>query len=271
MVRKGAANRAPFAFKERCLVKEVIGALVELQTIDNEVYKYMQQKEQLANTLNEMKTLVGRMEQSIADKQTKLADVEKWYQEQLEILKDYNDRMGKIKASLNSVTKTKDYLVRQKELENLRRHKQSKEEEIEKVKDTINDFRDAIAREQNKINEMKSDTEKEGGATWEQVHQLEARTGQISKKRSKLLPIVPPPVLRRYDQIKARREGIAIVEAINGSCGGCHVQLRPQLYNLLLRVESLEACPSCNRFVYVSEETIRNTDHPTVAEAAEDE
>lgn len=238
-------------------MRQVIEALIKLQNIDNEIDKYVRQKEQLANTLNEMKTLVRKMEQSVADKQAKLAEVEKWYQEQLDTLKQYNDRMGRIKASLNSVTKTKDYLLRQKELELLRRQKQEKEEEIEKVRETINDFRDAIARDQLKIDEMKMDTEKEGGATWEQVQQLEELVGRISKTRDSLLREVPPPIQRRYEQIRSRRDGIAIVEVVNGSCGGCHVQLRPQLYNQLLRMESLECCPNCNRFVFVSPETIQ--------------
>jgi uncharacterized protein len=237
-------------------VKEVIRALVALQKIDNEIHKYAQQKNQLANTLNEMKNLVGKMEQSVEDKQTKLVDVEKWYQEQQDALRDYNDRMAKIKASLNAVTKTKDYLLRQKELESLRRHKQSKEEEIEKVKDTISDFRDAIARDMAKIESLKEETEQEGGATWDQVHQLEETIAEIAKSRTGLLPLVPAKIIRRYEQIKARRDGVAIVEAADGKCLGCHLALRPQHFIVCLRMKSLESCPNCNRYLHVTETSI---------------
>jgi uncharacterized protein len=237
-------------------VRDIITALVQLQEVDNEVHRYAQQKDKLAHTLNELKELVSKMEQSVEDKKTKLADVETWYQDQVDTLKEYNERMAKIKASLQSVTKTKDYLIRQKELENLRRHKQSKEEEIEKVRETISDFTDAIARDLEKISELKKDTEDEGGSTWEQVHQLEATITEISKKREHLLPLVPRAVLSKYDRIKDRRDGLAIVDSTDGSCGGCHVALRPQVYNTLLKMESLENCPMCTRFVYVCEETV---------------
>jgi len=40
-------------------VKNIIAALVELQEIDNEIHKYAQQKARLADTLNELKSLVG--------------------------------------------------------------------------------------------------------------------------------------------------------------------------------------------------------------------
>jgi predicted nucleic acid-binding Zn-ribbon protein len=239
-------------------VKEVIYALVALQEIDNEVYKYVLQKDQLANTLNEMRDLVSRMEQSVAEKQAKLLDVERWYNEQQDMLKEYNDRMSRIKASLNAVTKTKEYLVRQKELENLRRHKQAKEEEVAKVKDTINDFGDAIERDLQKITELKQDTEREGGATWDQVHRLEETIGEISKRRESLIPKVPGNILRRYEQIKSRRDGLAIVEARDGNCHGCFVALRPQQFNQTLKLETLESCPQCNRFLYAREETVED-------------
>lgn len=243
----------------------IIDALVKLQEIDNEVYKYAQQKNQLAATLNELKELVGKMQASVEEKRAKLVEVEKWYDEQLVTLKDYTERINKIKQSLASVSKTKDYLMRQKELENLRRHKQVKEEEIEKVKDTISDFKDAIAREEERIAELSQATEEEGGVTWGQVRQLEETIASISKNRDSLLPVVPKGTLARYEQIKKARDGIAIVTADDGHCGGCHVQLRAQLYNTLLRRQSLESCPNCNRFLYVRSETVDVADHSETA------
>ena len=237
-------------------MKEVFVALAELQKIDNEIYRYMQQKDSLANTLNELKDLVASMEKSIEEKRLKLQDVESWYEEQRKDLKTYNERMSRIKSSLATITKTKEYLIRQKELESLRRHKQSKEEEIEKVKETIEDFKEAIARDERKIGELKLDTEKEGGATWAQVRQLQEQVDEISKKREAVLPSVPRQILARYERVRDRRDGLAIVEAREGSCGGCHVRLRPQVYNQLFRMESLETCPSCDRFIYVGEETV---------------
>lgn len=234
-------------------MKTVIEALIQLQEIDNEVYKYVQQKEKLADTLSELKELVSRMQTSVEDKKRKLSDVKKWYDEQTAVLENYKKRMSEIKASLAAITKTKEYLVRQRELENLRRHRQAKEEEIEKVRATIADFEEAISQDESRIQDLHNETEKEGGATVDQLNQLESTIQQISSKRVHLLPQVPAPMLRRYEQIRNARDGIAIVYADDGSCGGCHVQLRAQVYNTLLRRESIETCPMCNRFLCVSE------------------
>lgn len=238
-------------------MKEVINALLKLQEIDNEVYKYVTKKDELADTLNELKDLVARMEASVRDKKAKLADVETWYNDQQKTIEEYNKRMADIKSTLTGVTKTKEYLIRQKELENLRRHKQSKEEEIEKVADTIKDFRDAIEQDEKRIEELKQDTEQEGGATWAQVRELEATIAEISKARDSIIPDVPKSILRKYEQIKKARDGVAIVYAgADAGCGGCHVTLRPQVFITLLRQNTLETCPQCNRFVVVSDELV---------------
>ncbi len=234
-------------------MKAVIEALIKLQEIDNEVQKYSEQKEKLSDALDELRSLVEKMQSSAEDKKKKLADVKKWYVEQTTIIEDYKKRMGEIKGSLAGITKTKEYLVRQRELENLRRHKQAKEEEVEKVRATIADFQDAIEQEECRIDELRGETEREGGSTLDRVRELQTTIAEISSQRGSLLPLIPSVLLRRYEQVRGARDGVAIVYCDDGSCGGCHVQLRAQVFNTLLRRESIDTCPICNRLICVSE------------------
>jgi hypothetical protein len=237
-------------------VKAVIEALIKLQEIDNEVQKYSEQKEKLSDALDELRSLVEKMQSSAEDKKKKLADVKKWYAEQTAIIDDYKKRMGEIKGSLAGITKTKEYLVRQRELENLRRHKQAKEEEVEKVRATIVDFQDAIEQEERRIDELRGETEREGGSTLDRLRELQTTIDEISSQRGSLLPLIPPAMLRRYEQVRCARDGVAIVYCDDGSCGGCHVQLRAQVFNTLLRRESIDTCPICNRLICVSEDFV---------------
>ena len=58
--------------------------------------------------------------------------------------------------------------------------------------------------------------------------------------------------MRRYERVLARREGRAVVEALNGKCTGCQMKLPPQLFILVQRLETLESCPACQRFLFFS-------------------
>ena len=46
------------------------------------------------------------------------------------------------------------------------------------------------------------------------------------------------------------RQGIAVAEAVDGHCSICHVRLRPQVYNTILRNEAIVQCDHCQRILY---------------------
>ena len=44
--------------------------------------------------------------------------------------------------------------------------------------------------------------------------------------------------------------GVAMAEARGGVCTICHVRLRPQVFNTVLRNDSILQCDHCNRILY---------------------
>ena len=54
----------------------------------------------------------------------------------------------------------------------------------------------------------------------------------------------------KYDILRNRRNGLAIVNVLDGVCQGCFMNLPPQQYNMLLRGDKLLDCPSCQRMIY---------------------
>ena len=47
-----------------------------------------------------------------------------------------------------------------------------------------------------------------------------------------------------------RRNGVAMAEARDGICTICHVRLRPQVFNTVLRNEAVIQCDHCQRILY---------------------
>ena len=50
--------------------------------------------------------------------------------------------------------------------------------------------------------------------------------------------------------IARKRNGVAVAEARNGICSVCHVRLRPQVFNTVLKNEEILQCDSCNRILF---------------------
>lgn len=76
--------------------------------------------------------------------------------------------------------------------------------------------------------------------------------GEGDDKRDGFLDKLPAAIRKRYEMLLDRRAGIAIVEARQGTCLGCHMNLPPQLYNNLFTATEIQSCPHCNRMLYLA-------------------
>jgi uncharacterized protein len=80
--------------------------------------------------------------------------------------------------------------------------------------------------------------------------ELQAAIEQMTKERSALVAALDPGLLRTFEQVARKRNGVAVAEARDGICTICHVRLRPQVFNTVLKNEQIIQCDSCNRILY---------------------
>jgi uncharacterized protein len=69
-------------------------------------------------------------------------------------------------------------------------------------------------------------------------------------ERSALVKDMARHDLDLFERVLKVRQGIAVAEAINGRCSVCHVGLRPQVYNTILKNDSIVQCDHCQRVLY---------------------
>jgi predicted nucleic acid-binding Zn-ribbon protein len=61
---------------------------------------------------------------------------------------------------------------------------------------------------------------------------------------------VDPSILNIYDRLKTRLGGQALASVENATCSACNMNIPPQMYNELQRMDSLKFCPNCDRLIY---------------------
>lgn len=61
---------------------------------------------------------------------------------------------------------------------------------------------------------------------------------------------IDPDLLRRYERLRGRLEGVAVVKIINGICGGCHFKLPGQLVTRVKEEDVVLTCEECGRILY---------------------
>jgi predicted nucleic acid-binding Zn-ribbon protein len=73
-----------------------------------------------------------------------------------------------------------------------------------------------------------------------------------SKKRQEVFVTLPPNLATTYNRMAQRsRDGIAVAEVKNGSCGACFMSLRPQMLLELKTGDKMITCESCARILYI--------------------
>lgn len=73
---------------------------------------------------------------------------------------------------------------------------------------------------------------------------------RLKGERAGLVSALTPQVLSTFETVSRRRQGVAMALAKDGICTICHVRLRPQVFNTVLRNDQIVQCDSCNRILY---------------------
>lgn len=236
-------------------MKENLSQLKELQAIDLQVGQLDAQMAAAAAELAKRQAGIEEHEAKLAGLQQKIDTLEQRKTEletQLETdLARIRDRQGK----LMNVQTNREYQSLLKETEDAKKANKQREDEIVQLMEQIEAARQQTeeesnlrAAEENLLAEATASTEK-------QTAELTATKAEILKQRESKVKGVARDMLKKYDMLRVRRNGIAVVEVSQGVCRGCHMNIPPQLFNELRKEDKLLSCPTCNRIIFYQPET----------------
>jgi predicted nucleic acid-binding Zn-ribbon protein len=129
--------------------------------------------------------------------------------------------------------------------------------EIKKLEDTIlermvegDDLTAMVKRAESELAAEQKAVEADRVAMTAEAVELTASLERIATERVTLVAALDKQVLSTFEQVARKRNGIAIAEARGGVCTICHVRLRPQVFNTVLRNDAIIQCDHCNRILY---------------------
>jgi uncharacterized protein len=77
----------------------------------------------------------------------------------------------------------------------------------------------------------------------------QGRIEVLAARRDDLVGRLDGPVRGRYERLRTALGENVIVAVVNGTCGGCHYRLPPQVINLVRKGEELLFCEACGRML----------------------
>ncbi|MEM1010222.1 MAG: C4-type zinc ribbon domain-containing protein, partial [Myxococcota bacterium] len=235
----------------RPLLPENLPLLIQLQKIDKEIYDLNREiheecpksSQELAKELNKAK----QDHDTIAEKLTLLTEDKK---QKETLLREEEDKLGKWEKRLMDSKKHHEASTLAREIDAQKRLNQEMQDEILLLLEQEEQLSQRKQITQQHRDQLQSQFDAAQALCTQTTQQLQSRVDDLESSRGRFTSELPKSLLKRYENIKSRRNGIAVVPATNGCCMGCNMNLPPQLYNTIQQNASLETCPNCKRILY---------------------
>jgi predicted nucleic acid-binding Zn-ribbon protein len=143
------------------------------------------------------------------------------------------------------------------EYQALSREIERAEHEITEIEDRELEFMEqaeqlqpAIKLEQQQLKDITAATEAEKATLKKRIETIEQEIQKLTGERAKISSEIDPDSVHRYERILRSKGDFALVNVINGNCGGCHLHLTPQQAHDARYGSEITSCINCGRILY---------------------
>lgn len=232
---------------------EQLQVLKALQALDRERRELLQQRQQLEEEQGKLQIDVDRVQAMVDSLAGAIAAGQEARRELLGKLEHERGLVARAEARLPQIKTQREYLAVLKE--------------VDAAKKQVKELNDQVAARDRELEALMADKSEKDAELATLDEQTSARRGEISaaaagldagladhgRQRDGLTERLPATLRKRYDMLLERRNGLAVVEARDGACLGCHMHLPPQLFNRLYVAKDVQSCPHCSRLLYLGE------------------
>lgn len=227
-----------------------IEQLTELQVIDQEIAKLDAENDAKQAELREREIIFEERESSINELKEKIETAEQRRRELDAELSDELSRLKERQSKMMQVQTNREYQSLLKEIEDGKKSNKEREEEIVELMEVAEADTKIMTEQASTSEEEKKALAKEAKEAQKFAAAIEKQKKGIVKKRTTMAKKVKAGSLRKYDMLRERRNGKAVVPVIKGVCQGCFMSIPPQQFNDILKGDRMLNCPTCQRILY---------------------
>ena len=231
-------------------MKEQLALLQELQHIDLELDELNGQKGAIADRLTQNKEVLSKLEEDLEGQKTSLEEIRTMQRSKELDLKELNENLKERKKRQLNVGSTKEYNAVEKEIEILQKSTEQTEEELLHLGEVIEETEASIELKSGKVKELRKGIEAQGKEVQSELNSFDRKIKKLNTRANQAREAVSKRLMYKYDFIRGRRPGLAVVAARKGHCEGCFMSLPPQQFIQVQRGETMESCPSCQRILF---------------------
>lgn len=231
-------------------MNEQIAQLVTLQAldldidkIDNEVKKEQEELDSRISTLATKETFIGELQEKITVLEKDRRTLEDEMTDKIAHVKERQSKMMQVQTG-------REQTALLKEIEDAKKSAKENEEKIVAIMEESETLTAQMEEEKNLLKgekELLTDETEKVRKSIEKINKGKKQKDSARKTHSK---DIKNGLLKKYDTLRERRNGLAVVNVLQGVCQGCFMAIPPQRFNMLLKGDQFFDCPTCQRIMY---------------------
>ncbi len=234
-------------------MQETLSCLIKLQQVDSQIYEIEKTRDVYPARVREIEKKIEEQQVLYEERKAALEEVQAEHKKKLDAFLAEQEKLRKWERRLMESKNHREAAPLAREIDAQKRLNEEAEEEIKALKEEVDAIKEEVALLSKTLKSLKSELSKESKISKAKIKEFDEQLKALNEARKEFTQKLRSSVLRKYELIKKRRQGLAIVPVRDGCCTGCNMMLRPQLYNSVQKVQTLETCPGCQRILYWEE------------------
>ena len=229
-------------------------AIVALQKKDLRLIRLLREVQDIPKRKDDIEQQVNGFKRKLEETSEQRKKIEVKINELEDETSLANDKITKYKQQQMDADTNEQYRAFVKEIGTVEEQiKEFEEQEIDFL-EKLDDLKKTEQKYNNHLSEAQESISDELKELNERNNELNERLEQMKADRKLSAEKCDPLILKKYVRILQNKKDIAVVQVsdTNNCCGGCHMQLPPQIINDAKNINKIVNCNFCGRIVYNS-------------------
>lgn len=231
-------------------MNELLTQLVSLQAIDLEIDQIDNAIKSEQSALDERLAALAKRETLINELQEKISIQEKEIRTLEGEMADKMDHVRERQSKMMQVQTGREQTALLKEIEDAKKSAKENEEKIVAIMESTEKLTAQLQEEKNMLKGEKTLVAEETEKVRTNIESINKGKKKKDTVRNEQASKIKASILRKYDTLRQRRNGLAVINVVDGVCQGCFMAVPPQRFNMLLKGDQIFDCPTCQRLNY---------------------
>ncbi len=231
-------------------MKDQLKLLWELQKIDLELKAIKEEKERYPKEIKKLDEKQKIEKERVQKEREKVESLEKTRRQKEGHLNAEQEKIKRTEGRMSEVKTNKEYQALLSEIDTMKGANSRIEEEILQVMDEIDELKKDLSKREKEMGSTLEKIEGERKKLQEKMARGEEAWNEGVERREVLSKQIESKLVKLYQTLKEKRQGVGVVSVRNETCQGCFVNVPPQLFIEVQKNNALVRCPHCNRILY---------------------